>query len=91
VSTAQQTALDSKLEAGDITGKADKTNVLELDNTTAFTPNSDYEPATKKYVDDTSPTAGNMNSILLRSTASQGSDGTANIAVQWNIEKYKDT
>ena len=25
---------------------------LALDNTTAFTPDSDYEPATKKYVDD---------------------------------------
>lgn len=32
--------------------KADKSNVLELDNTTPFTPNADYEPATKKYVDD---------------------------------------
>lgn len=42
--------------AGDITtldtNKADKSNVLELDNTTVFTPNTDYEPATKKYVDD---------------------------------------
>lgn len=36
------------------TTKADKTNVLELDNTTAFTPDADYEPATKKYVDDNS-------------------------------------
>jgi hypothetical protein len=27
-------------------------NVLALDNTTAFTPDADYEPATKKYVDD---------------------------------------
>lgn len=32
--------------------KADKSNVLELDNTTPFTPDADYEPATKKYVDD---------------------------------------
>lgn len=32
--------------------KADKVNVLELDNTDAFTPSADYEPATKKYVDD---------------------------------------
>ena len=32
--------------------KADKSNVLELDNTTSFTPSSDFEPATKKYVDD---------------------------------------
>lgn len=28
-----------------------KNNVLELDNTTPFTPDADYEPATKKYVD----------------------------------------
>ena len=33
---------------------ANKDNVLELDNTTTFTPDADYEPATKKYVDDTS-------------------------------------
>ena len=32
--------------------KADKTNVLEKDNTTTFTPTSNYNPATKKYVDD---------------------------------------
>jgi len=31
---------------------APKNNVLALDNTTAFTPDADYEPATKKYVDD---------------------------------------
>lgn len=35
--------------------KADKTNVLELDNTDAFNPDADYEPATKKYVDDNIP------------------------------------
>lgn len=32
-----------------------KTNVLELDNTTPFTPDADHEPATKKYVDDAIP------------------------------------
>ena len=32
--------------------KADKTNVLEKDNTTSFTPTQDFHPATKKYVDD---------------------------------------
>jgi len=31
--------------------KADKTNVLELDNTTAYTPTATYHPATKEYVD----------------------------------------
>jgi len=32
--------------------KAAKTNVLELDNTSSFTPTGNYHPATKKYVDD---------------------------------------
>lgn len=32
--------------------KANISNVLELDNTDIFTPDADYEPATKKYVDD---------------------------------------
>lgn len=35
---------------------AAKTNVLTRDNTSAFTPTASYNPATKKYVDDT--TAG---------------------------------
>jgi len=38
----------------DVSELALKTNVLELNNTTAFTPDDDYEPATKKYVDDNS-------------------------------------
>lgn len=36
----------------DLSPYALKSNVLELDNTNAFTPDTDYEPATKKYVDD---------------------------------------
>ncbi|MHA1737415.1 MAG: LamG domain-containing protein [Candidatus Heimdallarchaeota archaeon] len=48
VSTAGQTALDLK---------ADASNVLEKDNTTEFTPDADYEPATKKYVDATKQSA----------------------------------
>ena len=35
-----------------LAGKADKTEVLTKTNTTAFTPTADYQPATKKYVDD---------------------------------------
>ena len=31
--------------------KADKSNVLELDNTKEYTPSADYHPATKAYVD----------------------------------------
>lgn len=34
--------------------KADKSNVIEKDNTTTYTPTQDYHPATKKYVDDKS-------------------------------------
>ena len=37
-----------------VDNKAEKTNVLELDNTTAYTPTLDYHPSTKKYVDDKS-------------------------------------
>jgi parallel beta-helix repeat protein len=36
----------------DINTLALKSNVLELDNTTPFTPDNDYEPATKKYADN---------------------------------------
>ncbi len=49
ISTATQAELDTK---------ADKSNVLELDNTVAFSPDNDYEPATKKYVDDNIASAG---------------------------------
>lgn len=36
----------------DLSGLAEKSNVLELDNTTPFIPMGDYHPATKKYVDN---------------------------------------
>lgn len=36
-----------------ISGKADKSNVIEKNNTSSFTPTGNYHPATKKYVDDT--------------------------------------
>ena len=35
-----------------LSGYAMIANVLSLNNTTSFTPDTDYEPATKKYVDD---------------------------------------
>ena len=43
---------DPTNELQDLSDLALKSDVLELDNTTVFTPNADYEPATKKYVDD---------------------------------------
>lgn len=42
----------------DLSGLATKANVLEKDNTTAFTPTGDYNPTTKKYVDDAISGAG---------------------------------
>ena len=46
--------LQSKLSATDtaLGGKANAADVLTKTNTTAFTPTGDYQPATKKYVDD---------------------------------------
>jgi len=41
-----------KVSVEDLSSYALKSNVIELDNTTTFTPDSNYEPATKKYVDD---------------------------------------
>jgi hypothetical protein len=43
--------LNATLSDGDVATTA---NVLELDNTDVFVPDADYEPATKKYVDDNS-------------------------------------
>ena len=37
--------------------KANSSDVLEKTNTTEFTPTADYQPATKKYVDDAIKTA----------------------------------
>lgn len=54
----------ARIKATDET-KANKTNVLELDNTTAFTPDNDYEPATKKYVDDKEAVAQNLTKSWL--------------------------
>ncbi len=44
--------LDLKTDKTDTDLKADKANVLELDNNDAFTPIADYQPATKRFVDD---------------------------------------
>ena len=49
VTVYPQTLIDS---VQDESGNLLKTLVLMLNNTTAFTPTSDYNPATKKYVDD---------------------------------------
>ena len=49
VTVYPQTLIDS---VQDESGNLLKTLVLMLNNTMAFTPTGDYNPATKKYVDD---------------------------------------
>ncbi len=51
-SVSVKQALDLKADEAEISGKADKAEVLSKTNTNAFTPKNDYNPATKKYVDD---------------------------------------
>lgn len=58
--------------------KADKTNVLEKDNTTTFVPSSDYNPSTKKYTDE-----GGASTGWLEATAETGPDSaTFTVKVQ---------
>ena len=57
--------------------KANTNNVLSLDNTTAFTPDADYEPATKKYVDDN---AGGGASLWTAITGTRASNTTITVA-----------
>ena len=45
-------------------------NSLPLDNTTPFTPDGDYEPATKKYVDDNA--GGAPEGTAVKSTGETG-------------------
>jgi len=66
----------------DLTALATKANVLELDNTTSFTPDADYEPATKKYVDDNGGGGGlswsevTANATMAVDTGSLANKGT---------------
>ena len=64
-----QTLVDSvQDEAGNLL----KSLVLMLNNTAVFTPTGDYNPATKKYVDDTLASfAGGIN-IVVQSTQPTG-------------------
>ena len=62
-----QTLVDSvQDEAGNILPNL----VLMKDNATAFTPTADYQPATKKYVDDAAGGGGGVQIILSSSQPS---------------------
>ncbi|MGB5217105.1 MAG: hypothetical protein WBN66_02285 [Smithella sp.] len=54
--------------AGTVTNGVYVGEVLKLNNTTEFTPDADYEPATKKYVDDNS--GGSITEISVSSSTS---------------------
>ena len=63
-----------------------RTLVLMLNNTIAFTPTGDYQPATKKYVDDTVSSASvDIQLSITQPTGQSAGDywyhvtGTANI------------
>jgi len=69
--------------------KVDDSNVLTLDNTTSFTPDADYEPATKKYIDDTAIAGigdGSLLDIKLSNTAGQILDRVATNTAKESID-----
>lgn len=63
---------------GGVDEKADTSNVLTRDNTSAFTPDSNYEPATKKYVDDTLVAIGAGD--MAKAIYDTNNDGVVNVA-----------
>ena len=58
--------------------KANKTEVLTKTNTTAFTPTANYQPATKKYVDDNISAAGGGD--MMKSVYDMDGDGVVDNA-----------
>lgn len=64
-----QTLIDS---VQDTDGTALKNLVLFLTNTTEFTPTSDYQPATKKYVDDAISSSSSGTEIVVSATQPTG-------------------
>ena len=56
---------------------ADADNVLTLNNTTAYTPTNDYNPATKKYVDDNASSSDTTTYVVdLRTSIYYYTDAT---------------
>ncbi len=64
-----QTLIDS---VQDLEGKFLKDLVLLLNNTKKFTPTADYQPATKKYVDDAVSGGGSGVDIVVSKTQPTG-------------------
>ena len=91
VTDAQLTNIEnlSGINTGDqdLTPYALKSNVLELTNTTSFTPGTDYEPATKKYVDDqiSASGSGTLTSVTSATTDQLTVDNTTPAVPALNI------
>ena len=69
VTVYPQTLIDS---VQDESGNLLKTLVLMLNNTMAFTPTGDYNPATKKYVDDALASSSAGIDIVVQSAQPSG-------------------
>ena len=69
VTVYPQTLIDS---VQDESGNLLKTLVLMLNNTTAFTPTGDYNPATKKYVDEALASSSASIDIAVQSAQPSG-------------------
>ena len=69
VAVYPQTLVDS---VQDESGNLLKTLVLMLNNTTAFTPTGDYNPATKKYVDEALASSSAGIDIVVQSAQPSG-------------------
>jgi hypothetical protein len=68
-------------DVGQATNLVSGVDYLGLDNTTAFTPDADYEPATKKYVDDNSGSVTDFDDI-----GDPGANGT--IAMAGTVQTF---
>lgn len=82
VSAAMQNALNLKVNTSvlntELAKKADKSEVLTKTNTVSFTPTGNYQPATKKYVDDSVSAAGGGD--MLQTVYDSNGDGVVDSA-----------
>ena len=75
--------IDNKLELQPSIEAVDMSNYLAKNNTTSFTPSGDYNPATKKYVDDNK----GKNDIITSATAPSDTDAIWKYAYN-NVSYY---
>ena len=75
IPTVPTSTSDLNNDSGFITNSvSDLTNYLNLANTTTFVPTGDYNPATKKYVDDAIAATGTMKKEIVPQLPTTGID-----------------